>query len=107
STRYVGPASLLLIDSYEEQIIPQRQDDLSAVEAYLKVLPNPEIADSLIDIYFQKIYRHFPHLRKKVVLDCLKELSTPQQFLLLNTIFFAASPFHSDENLRDGGIYHQ
>ncbi|CAG8506525.1 13350_t:CDS:10 [Acaulospora morrowiae] len=107
STRYVGPASLLLIDNYEEQIIPQRQDDLSSVEGYLKVLPNPEIADSLIDIYFHKICRHFPHLRKKVVLDCLKELSTPQQFLLLNSIFFAASPFHPDENLRDGGIYHQ
>ncbi|CAG8498832.1 13010_t:CDS:2, partial [Acaulospora colombiana] len=53
STRYVGADSLLLMDNHEEQIIPQKQDDLSSVESYLKVLPNPEIVDGLIDIYFQ------------------------------------------------------
>ncbi|GES77488.1 fungal-specific transcription factor domain-containing protein [Rhizophagus clarus] len=108
STRYVGTGSLLMLsDGGEEQIIPQFPDDLSSVEPYLKVLPNPETVESLIDIYYKRVYRHFPHLKKKVVLDCIKDLSMPQHFLLLNSIFFAASPFHPDVNMRDGRIYHQ
>ncbi|CAB4409088.1 unnamed protein product [Rhizophagus irregularis] len=108
STRYVGTGSLLMLsDGGEEQIIPQYPDDLSSVESYLKVLPKPENVESLIDIYYKRVYRHFPHLKKKVVLDCIKDLSRPQHFLLLNSIFFAASPFHPDVSMRDGRIYHQ
>ncbi|CAI2170140.1 14363_t:CDS:10 [Funneliformis geosporum] len=108
STRYVGTGSLLMLsDGGEEQIIPQLPDDLSSVEPYLKVLPNPENVESLIDIYYKRVYRHFPHLKKRVVLDCIKDLSRPQHFLLLNSMFFAASPFHSDVNMQDGRIYHQ
>nr|CAG8622926.1 15417_t:CDS:2 [Entrophospora candida] len=98
STRYVGTGSLLMLnETGEEQMIPQPQDDLSVIEPYLKIMPNPETAESLIDVYYQR----------KVVLDCFKDLSTPQQFLLLNSVFFAASPFHPDPNLRDGGIHYQ
>ncbi|CAJ0639784.1 8621_t:CDS:2 [Entrophospora sp. SA101] len=108
STRYVGTGSLLMLnETGEEQMIPQPQDDLSVIEPYLKIMPNPKTAESLIDVYYQKIYRHYPHLKRKVVLDCFKDLSTPQQFLLLNSVFFAASPFHPDPNLRDGGIHYQ
>ncbi|CAG8730794.1 14583_t:CDS:2, partial [Funneliformis caledonium] len=108
STRYVGTGSLLMLsDGGEEQIIPQIPDDLSSVEAYLKVLPNPENVESLVDIYYKRVYRHFPHLKKRVVLNCIKDLSRPQHFLLLNSIFFAASPFHPDVNMQDGRIYHQ
>jgi len=54
STRYVGTGSLLMLnDGGEEQIIPQIPDDLSSVEPYLKVLPNPENVESLIDIYYK------------------------------------------------------
>ena len=126
----------MLNETGEEQMIPQPQDDLSTVEPYLKILPNPKTGESLIDVYYQvcilyvhvniliriliyffifpilnkflkKVYRHCPHLKKKIVLDCFKSLSNPQQFLLLNCVFFAASPFHPDPNLRDGKIYHQ
>ncbi|CAG8689295.1 9210_t:CDS:2, partial [Scutellospora calospora] len=110
STLYVGPGSLLMSQDDEEQIFPQKQDDfadLSLVEDQLKFLPNSEISESLIDVYFQTAGRHYPHLKKKVVLDCLKELSRPQHFLLLNSIFFAASPFHPNENLNDRETYHQ
>ncbi|CAG8626407.1 8342_t:CDS:2 [Cetraspora pellucida] len=101
SSLYVGPSSLLTLnDDGEEQLIPQNDfSDLSLVEDQLKVLPVPEIAESLIDVYYQTAYRHYPHLKKKVVLDCFKELSRPQHFLLLNSVFFAASPFHPDTNL--------
>jgi hypothetical protein len=61
STRYVGTGSLLMLsDGGEEQIIPQFPDDLSSVEPYLKVLPNPENVESLIDIYYKvKIEQDF------------------------------------------------
>lgn len=61
STRYVGTGSLLMLsDGGEEQIIPQFPDDLSSVEPYLKVLPNPETVESLIDIYYKvKIVQDF------------------------------------------------
>ncbi|CAJ0843050.1 17381_t:CDS:10 [Entrophospora sp. SA101] len=98
STRYVGTGSLLMLnETGEEQIIPQKQDDLSAVDQSLKYLPDPKTAESLINVYFQR----------KVVADCFKDLSTPQQFLLLNSIFFAAAPFHPDPKLRDGRMHYE
>ncbi|CAG8779428.1 21685_t:CDS:2, partial [Gigaspora rosea] len=100
STLYVGPASLLTSEDDDEQIIPQDDlYDLSSVDAQLKILPNQEIAESLIDVYYQK----------KVVLDCYRQLSRPQHFLLLNSIFFAASPFFPNPNkeLSDRGTYYQ
>ncbi|CAG8799784.1 5059_t:CDS:2, partial [Racocetra persica] len=109
SSLYVGPLSLVTLnDDGEEQLIPQDDfSDLSLVDNQLKVLPIPGIAESLIDVYYQTAYRHYPHLKKKVVLDCFRELSRPQHFLLLNSVFFAASPFHPNTDLRDRETYHQ
>ncbi|CAG8572559.1 28063_t:CDS:10 [Dentiscutata erythropus] len=108
STLYVGPASLITPYDDEEQIIPQDDlYDLSLVDNQLKILPIKEIVESLIDVYYQTVYRHYPHLKKKTVLDCYNELSRPQHFLLLNSIFFAASPFHPDKILSDRGTYYE
>ncbi|CAG8532852.1 4521_t:CDS:10 [Ambispora leptoticha] len=108
STRYIGEGSLLMLsDGGEETIVPQTPTNLSQVEPELKLIPNPAAAKYLIDLYYQRVYRHYPHLRRKIVDDCLANLSKPQHFLLLNSIFFAASPFHENENLRDGKSYHR
>ncbi|CAG8743147.1 32202_t:CDS:10 [Gigaspora margarita] len=110
STLYVGPASLLTSEDDDEQIIPQDDlSDLSSVDAQLKILPNQEIAERLIDVYYQTMYRHYPHLKKKVVIDCYRQLSRPEHFLLLNSIFFAASPFFPNPNkeLNDRGTYYE
>jgi hypothetical protein len=54
STRYVGEGSLLMLsDAEEEFMFPEMPVDLSQVEEYLKVLPNPETVDTLIDVYYQ------------------------------------------------------
>ncbi|CAG8475411.1 5165_t:CDS:10 [Paraglomus occultum] len=108
SNQYVGEGSLLLLnDGGDELILPRCPANLSQVEQDLKCLPGAEIVDLLIDLYYQKIYRHYPHM-KKSVLDSLGDLSTPQHFLLLNSIMFAASPFHpSEEHQKNGIIYHQ
>ncbi|CAG8561981.1 11644_t:CDS:10 [Ambispora gerdemannii] len=108
STRYIGEGSLLMLsDGGEETIVPQTPTNLSQVEPELKLIPNPVAAKYLIDLYYQRVYRHYPHLRRKIVDDCLANLSKPQHFLLLNSIFFAASPFHADKDLRDGKPYHK
>ncbi|KAG9287910.1 hypothetical protein G9A89_017505 [Geosiphon pyriformis] len=108
STQYIGEGSLLMLsDVGEETILPQKPTDLSQVEPELKIIPEPVAAKYMIDLYYQRVYRHYPHLRRKFVDDCLANLSKPQHFLLLNSVFFAASPFHKDEKMRDGKTYHK
>ncbi|CAI2190509.1 6853_t:CDS:10 [Funneliformis geosporum] len=84
STRYIGEGSLLLLDddNFGEMIIPQTQPDLS-----------------------QHVHRYFPALKQQTVWNSLKDLNRPQHLLLLNCIFFTASPFHEDPDKKDGRIY--
>ncbi|CAG8558148.1 7803_t:CDS:10 [Ambispora gerdemannii] len=108
STRYIGEGSLLLIgdeDDNKEKFIPQGEQDLSAVRESLKYLPDPETVDYLISLYYQHLHRYTPFLRKQVVRNALQNLSKPQHLLLLNCVFFAASPFHEDPARKDGRVY--
>ncbi|CAG8613862.1 12258_t:CDS:2 [Funneliformis caledonium] len=107
STRYIGEGSLLLLDddNFGEMIIPQIQPDLSQVNDSLKILPNIETIEQLINLYFKHVHRYFPALRQQTVWNALRDLNRPQHLLLLNCIFFAASPFHEDPDKKDGRIY--
>ncbi|CAG8457012.1 9267_t:CDS:2 [Scutellospora calospora] len=106
SSRYVGEGSLLMLDDdNNEMIIPIETDDLSVVDDSLKVLPNTETVEQLIQLYFMRVHRYFPVLRAQVIWDALGNLSKPQHLLLLNCIFFVASPFHDDPDKQDGKIY--
>ncbi|KAG9296762.1 hypothetical protein G9A89_001395 [Geosiphon pyriformis] len=108
STRYIGEGSLLLLgdeDDNGEKFIPQGDQDLSAVRESLKYLPDPDTVNCLIFLYYQHLHRYAPFLRKEVVRNALQNLSKPQHLLLLNCIFFAASPFHEDPQRRDGRVY--
>nr|CAG8488052.1 532_t:CDS:2 [Entrophospora candida] len=106
STRYIGEGSLLMLDEdYNgEMIIPQTQARLSEVDDSLKILPDPQTVEELISLYYKNVHRYFPVLREKVVY-ALRDLSKSQHLLLLNCIFFAASPFQEDPEKRDGRIY--
>jgi len=54
SNQYVGEGSLLLLsDGGDELILPRSPANLSQVERDLKCLPNAEIVDLLIDLYYQ------------------------------------------------------
>ncbi|CAG8691007.1 13646_t:CDS:2, partial [Ambispora leptoticha] len=108
STRYIGEGSLLLIgdeDDNQEKFIPQGEQDLSAVRESLRYLPDPETVNYLISLYYQHLHRYAPFLRKQVVRNALQNISKPQHLLLLNCVFFAASPFHEDPARKDGRVY--
>ncbi|RIA87712.1 hypothetical protein C1645_273144 [Glomus cerebriforme] len=107
STRYIGEGSLLLLDggNNEEMIIPEMQPDLSQIDDSLKILPNTDTIEQLIGLYFKHLHRYFPALRQQTVWNSLRDLNKPQHLLLLNCIFFTASPFHEDPNKKDGRIY--
>lgn len=55
STRYIGEGSLLMFEGGNdgELIIPQMQPDLSQVDNSLKILPNEDTIEELIDLYFK------------------------------------------------------
>ncbi|CAG8568106.1 14161_t:CDS:10, partial [Racocetra fulgida] len=109
STRYVGEGSLLMLDDNNDEriipLMPEGQDELSPVDDSLKYLPNIEIVEQLINLYFKHVHRYFPALRVQVIWDALQNISKPQHLLLLNCIFFVASPFHDDPDKQDGKIY--
>ncbi|CAG8510027.1 19725_t:CDS:2 [Racocetra persica] len=109
STRYVGEGSLLMLDDNNDEMIiplmPEVQDELKPVDDSLKYLPNIETVEQLINLYFKHVHRYFPALRVQVIWDALQNLSKPQHLLLLNCIFFVASPFHDDPDKQDGKIY--
>ncbi|GBB96123.1 hypothetical protein RclHR1_02690008 [Rhizophagus clarus] len=107
STRYIGEGSLLMLEGGNdgELIIPQMQPDLSQVDDYLKILPNKDIIEELISLYFKHVHRYFPALKQQTVWNAVRDINKPQHLLLLNCIFFTASPFHEDPNKRDGRIY--
>ncbi|PKC15163.1 hypothetical protein RhiirA5_408539 [Rhizophagus irregularis] len=114
STRYIGEGSLLMLDedNIGEMIIPQMTKDISEVDKSLKILPNEETASELIRLYFKHVHRYFPAIREEIVWNVHEvvrnapgNLSKPQHLLLLNCIFFIASPFHDDPDKKDGKIY--
>ncbi|RIA81070.1 hypothetical protein C1645_575993 [Glomus cerebriforme] len=106
STRYIGEGSLLMLDEENgEMIIPQMTKDISEVDDSLKYLPNQETVIQLIRLYYKHVHRYFPAIREQVVWNALGDLSKPQHLLLLNCIFFIASPFHNDPDKQDGKIY--
>jgi hypothetical protein len=108
STRYIGEGSLLLLgddDNNEEKFIPHGEQNLSNIEDGLKVLPDPQTVEELIWLYYEYVHRYTPFLRVQVVHDALRDLNHPQHLLLLNCVFFAAAPFHSDPNKSDGRVY--
>ncbi|CAG8743052.1 15322_t:CDS:2, partial [Acaulospora morrowiae] len=107
STHYIGEGSLLMISEEDngEILLPKDQPNLTEVDDSLKILPNFETVLQLIKLYFKHIHRYFPALKEQMVWDLLEDLSKPQHLLLLNVIFFTASPFHEDSQKRDGRIY--
>lgn len=66
------------------------------------VMPPPDLANHLIDLYFTNFYPVLPILHKATFLKSLKDPQNPPSPLLLNAIFAIASRISTDERVIGG-----
>ncbi|KAI9281690.1 fungal-specific transcription factor domain-containing protein [Umbelopsis sp. AD052] len=70
------------------------------------IMPPPDLANHLIDIYFKYCYPVLPVMHKGNFLEKLKNPEDPPAPILLNAIFAIASRLSSDPRVSEGGNHY-
>lgn len=113
-TQESGPQDLTQCHHFPVSLLAPNNSEMPAVTAetllYLKrrgaaVLPNAEVCQHLIDLYFQNVHPQLPMLNKTKFMKSLKcesECDRPS-LLLLQVMFLAACRYSSHPSLLDPG----
>jgi Fungal specific transcription factor domain len=70
------------------------------------IMPPPDLANHLIDIYFKYCYPVLPIMHKGNFLEKLKNPEDPPAPILMNAIFAIASRLSSDARVSEGGDHY-
>lgn len=81
-------------------------NDKSLAQSPPPVMPPPDLANHLIDIYFKYCYPVLPLMHKGHFLERLKDPKDPPPPILLNAIFAIASRLSSDPRVCEGGNHY-
>jgi hypothetical protein len=98
--------------SFREGYDPLKYDkclyfnDRSLAHSPPPVMPPPDLANHLIDIYFKYCYTVLPVMHKGHFLERLKNPEDPPPPILLNAIFAIASRLSSDPRVSEGGDHY-
>lgn len=96
ATQVHSSRSMLLI---EEETV---QDTPPPIISDMAALPNPELANHLIDLYFKHHYPQFPVLQKQTFLVQFQNPAQPTSALLLCAIYATAARYSNHPSVRQG-----